>query len=1286
MDAPDGSPSLSTIEDVAKELKFLGDKSAAAIGSLIDCLPSGSPGEALREKIYEALVEWLASLPQGSDSHPSKSINAVVNLALDRSDTLAPAYLPHLGKQIIDALARPSAHPLLVSLLPRVLFWMSRHKKLPFEGRDETSAKIRDELVARACALDWSKADRSSQWAEAMRDVEMTGAQMERVATKLVQSIPNVPLSSLPPLVYQILLFSKRTSPKPLIPPHLVCRQLAIRRRKELEHYSRSEDDGDDDDDDGDASVVRKRDDVEDRMTQAEGTALLHMGFSLRADKDLSSDFLKNMRSIRVRDLDPFSLALLFIMGRSSRLSEEVNDFLRTLIVSAHKDDDLGKRAPWVSDQDSPETPTSSVDRLTSHLRSLVRLTSRGWDFAVIQSLCTFLLAAIDEAGPARGKDSAQVQRKVIETCTTVMSDVFEHHELIRPYLADETISRIKDGGNSALAFAQILGNLIKTIPDGFFEHIARLQDVLDHLPLIPRKAAHAVILSLSHLLPLRPTLRDHMVLSLRKCLASRDASARLTAVTGLLHLVELSEPRASQGVVGEIALQVEALSAARKAIDAQPEVRVALYSGLESICCRYPRLSGNVLDLIAPQLSKYVYDTKGDAGSALALSKCVMDEQSDQYITEPLPFLLRAVAQAFFFHLTSPPTLRGGHSSGSSKKMDGIRRQLQTLLHNLCKAELADFELDKMVEYSTATRTGTRNMMMAALLFGCYEVMIEYNFKMREHDHTFEDCSKLFKRLAELLEVVKERVSKSKDKDSTPRSKSNIGDTSYFSFGFLSAYVSFAVVGNDPDSAAGTAIRGSQLTHHILGALRKRLHSWESDYSESVGVSGIQEADNLVIVTAALWKDALYNVNQHVQTLENHERSEKKKEKKKPSSPSDTVDTLCDSLKILLNYHPDQLSAVADTLEWIPEEAVDSSAVRQCLNQLQQLLTLVMKVHPTGKEVAAIASLISTLCTSSTDASSATFVEGMCQTTATQDPTLAKTFASLLLTISQEAGTNEDVLKRLLQDLRSVIAIPTDEDDEASSVYYSLVSEATSGAIINAILGHVDETLALSDWATGQAVKIPKDCSDHETGGAFENQTCNILQTQGFVLSSLLHCVVPQGSREPILKTLKRLFVAVVNILRVKNAEKKPEADLPLIGLMEKMGNLSSDVYTFLVTLLVPSEPTGDDEDSGLKRKKAPGGKKKSDPEKLRTMRESKLVPALIFEIERLDKELLKLAKKSKQPGLAKYLKRSTARDFKLEKQKLVVRDDGEGSEDGEESDSADESKQQQSKRKRGT
>ncbi|KAJ3341353.1 hypothetical protein HDU93_004989 [Gonapodya sp. JEL0774] len=1277
---------FTSTDDIIGELGVFSDRTTEKIRSFME---NGSQGELAREKVYEIVVDWLvepfnfsgvrelenlkaqttccrlASGPFDPESAASKDVAALVNIFIDQIDSLAPAHLPHFGNRLIESLGRSSSHPLLISLIPRTVFWISRQKKLPFEGKEETSAKIRDNLISQACSLDWARTDRAPQWAEAMRDVELTGPQLEKVAKKLLEWACFIrpyffslnayvnPIDT--PTVQSSLNSLEQTSPRPLIPPHLVCRQLRTRRERELSLYDNA-----DERDDG----ISERQSTEERIAQAEGTALLHVGFALRADKDLATDFLKHMRVSRARDLDPFALALLFVMARSSRFAEEVNDCLRSAIITTYRDEEHAKRASWtristVINESAPTPP------LTAHLLALVRLTARGWDFSALQSLASFLLVTLDDAGAqsVRSKDPG-IKKRVTETVTTVLEEVFDHHELIRPHLLDEIVARIKDGGVSASLFAELLGRLIERAPDAFLEHIGRLQEILSHLPVIPPVASVVAISSLRRILNLRPGFRDQLVLSLRKCLGARDVSARLTAVSGLLYLVELVETKVASRYPTEVAFQVEAIGAVRKAMDSQPEVRVALYRELEGLVVRNPRLAPLVIEALWNQLSKYIHDTHGDAGAAIAIVECVADEQDEAHIIEPIPYLLRTVTQSMVVSAANSSKVDAG--SGFVKLVDAAQHQLQSLLHNLGKAELADFELDKMVDFNIATRNGVRNLMMASLLLGCYEVMIEYNFSMRNNNHSFEDCTKLFKRHSELVDIIKDRLAKAKDKESNqPRSKIAIGEVSYFSFGFLSRYISFAM--SRKDSVAASAVRTTPLTRHVLSSTRKRLHSLSSDgKTDEMAEAGLGQA--IVELVSALEKDIwseLAQQTEHAENKENTDHMKDTKEKGKKVPSVENIDLFCESIRVIVADHPDSFENLLSTLGWRSgkpwsfDEGIDESLI-----QLTKILSSLLTLPSPTKEALRL-------------------VEKLCREHSLEDAVFAKNIVTLLLSTARAVDHGVDVVNQLLKDLHLFVGDSEEDEHQDSSVQFAIVNETTSSGVMNAILADIDDSVAEAEWVSTH-LKSSKDGPQHQEAIMdMEARACNRLQNQAITLSSLLRCHLPKATREPILKTLKHLFVAVVGVLRAvsfifyslmfvsclssspsgvfdqkKNTEKSPEAEPEHISLIEQMGNLSSDVYNVLVTLL---SPNGEEDAGGQKRKKSSGRRnKKSDPEKLQTMRESKLVPGLIFEIERFDKETLKLGKKSKV-RVNFTVNENTARDFKLERQKLVTITDDE-------------------------
>jgi hypothetical protein len=159
----------------------------------------------------------------------------------------------------------------------------------------------------------------------ALQDVSFTDKHLLDVVRKLIGGMEKVDQQELPPLVYQLLLFSKHGAKRAILEGivHFLAHQ-----RTEGEDQT---------------STLQLR--------TVQSTIILHMSMGLKSDQVLAAELLKIMKTTSLQNplaLKPLNMALLLSTVRVQRLGDQVIDLLRSLIVGSFKDAERLQNAPWI--------------------------------------------------------------------------------------------------------------------------------------------------------------------------------------------------------------------------------------------------------------------------------------------------------------------------------------------------------------------------------------------------------------------------------------------------------------------------------------------------------------------------------------------------------------------------------------------------------------------------------------------------------------------------------------------------------------------------------------------------------------------------------------------------------------------------------------------------------------------------------------------------------------------------------------------------------------------------
>ncbi|KAJ2765798.1 hypothetical protein IWQ57_004634, partial [Coemansia nantahalensis] len=188
----------------------------------------------------------------------------------------------------------------------------------------------------------------------------------------------------------------------------------------------------------------------------------------------------------------------------------------------------------------------------------------------------------------------------------------------------------------------------------------------------------------------------------------------------------------------------------------------------------------------------------------------------------------------------------------------------------------------------------------------------------------------------------------------------------------------------------------------------------------------------------------------------------------------------------------------------------------------------------------------------------------------------------------------------------------------------------------------------------------------DLATSIGVERRICIRLAALARILMQLLGAQLPAASAasDQVVRALQELHRSFGLLTRAKLAL----PDLPVTeAYIDALSLICSDLNAYAYTVIIERySSVGDDlpppsaaaaaamAKPDAKGKAPLGGKKgkgaaASKPAKAKVMRNSALVSSLVYQMELTEKHVIRLAAKLKTP-LAHYLKRSTARDFRIE------------------------------------
>ncbi|EDO31110.1 predicted protein, partial [Nematostella vectensis] len=195
-----------------------------------------------------------------------------------------------------------------------------------------------------------------------------------------------------------------------------------------------------------------------------------------------------------------------------------------------------------------------------------------------------------------------------------------------------------------------LLSSAVASAPHVLLESLPKVKEALDYLSFLPPSTAVGLLKALQPLMKISLSLRDTLILVLRKAMFSRQLDARKIAVSGFLLILkhfkvmgggisassQLSQTFSqSSQVQADVHIQGGAGNL-RRCFTQQADVRVVLYEGLYDVMRRNPQLRQPILDALFVQFQKY-YEPADDVTPPVKLDTCLSAAGDQVFLAEPL-------------------------------------------------------------------------------------------------------------------------------------------------------------------------------------------------------------------------------------------------------------------------------------------------------------------------------------------------------------------------------------------------------------------------------------------------------------------------------------------------------------------------------------------------------------------------------------------------------------------------------------------------------------------------
>ncbi|KAB1257455.1 Fanconi anemia group I protein, partial [Camelus dromedarius] len=1157
-------------DDLANLVQNQAVKGRAA-GALLRAIFKGFPcseeaGALRRLKIYSCCIQLLES----GDLHKEVASEIIGLLMLEVHSFPGPLLI-ELASEFVGAIKEGNlTNGKSLELLPIILTALATKKETLAYGKGELSGEeCKKQLINTICSGRWNH-QHVIQLTSMFKDVPLTAEELEFVVEKVLRMFSKLNLQEIPPLVYQLLVLSSKGSRKRVL-------EGIIAFFNKLDKQHNEEQSGDE--------LLDLVTAPSGELRHVEGTVILHIVFAIKLDYELGRELLKHLK---------------------------VFDLLKSSVIKSFKDLQLLQGSKFLQNLVPQRYCVSNM------ILEVVKNSVHSWDH-VTQGLVVLGFILMDSYGPKKILDGKTIEtssglsrmpnQHACKLGANILLETFKIHEMIRQEILEQVLNRVVTRASSPIShFLDLLSDIIMCAPLVLQSCSSKVIEAFDYLSFLPLRTVQGLLKAVQPLLKVSMSMRDSLILVLRKAMFASQLDARKSAVAGFLLLLKnfkvlgsLSSSQCSQSIgVSQICVDVhsrynsvanetfclEIMDSLKRCLGQQADVRLMLYEGFYDVLRRNSQLANSVMQTLLSQLKQF-YESEPDVLPPLKLEACVLTQGDHISLQEPLDYLLSCIQHCLAWYKSRVMPLRQDEEE-EEKEEDGFYQDLDDMLESITnrmiKSELEDFELDKSADFSQSTSIGIKNNICAILVMGVCEVLIEYNFSISNFSkNKFEEVLSLFMCYKKLSDILNEKAGKSKTK------MANKTNDNFLSMKFVSDLLTalFRDSSQSHEESLSVLRSSSEFMRYAVNvALQKVQQLMETGHvSGPDGQNPEKVFQNLCDITRLFWPPKILAM-------------------KRQKSPS------------LFQGRQSSFPFLDATDK--EEEEVEASVTERAAFQIRQFQRSMLNLLSSqeedfnSKEALLLITVLSNL-SKLLEPSSPQFVQMLswtskiCKENSWEDASLCKGLMNLLFSLHVLYKSPVILLRDLSQDIHGHLG-DIDQDVEVEKTnHFAVVNLKTAAPTVSLlVLSQAEKVLEEVDWLItrlkGQVSQeiIPEETSSQATLPNHPIEKAIIIQL-GTLLTffhELVQTALPSGSCvDTLLKDLCKMYTILTALVRYA-----------------------------------------------------------------RVLRETKPIPNLIFAIEQYEKFLIHLSKRSKV-NLMQHIKLSTSRDFKIKGNILdvVLREDEE-------------------------
>jgi hypothetical protein len=1153
-------------------------------------------------------IKWLERSNSSIKSSTEKIITEAINFLITELDSFTDIILIKLCNHIIEAIKKKKdICPQLFDIIPPILQIISADKVIK---NDTDNSSYKNEFISSLLELEWDK-NISIHIISMFKDISLNKNQIELVSENIINRFDILDISELPSAIYQLLLITKKGNKNSII--------IGI-----INYFCKLEEAN------ADNSEKYKN------IKQIEGTVILQICLGMNLDHSLGLQFIKYMKETKTSKLTKFNISLLLSMAKIHRYEDMIFDYLKSTIFKCFKDNLKIEKSVWLNEY----YPFKILD-ISELMLSIVKDSTIGNE-QIIQSMVKLGFILVDTMTLMNAPFSKQVDKipskneeKNPYNCTCdlgihILYKLFKLHDIVRMSILDEIMSRILSKSSSIFKILELFEKIIKKCSNATIPYHNKILECIDYISPLSSSMAEMLFNAIIPIVNNNMNFKNTVLLNLRKRLYNKENNSRQNALIGFIVLLKSQcdmiknlESEDIQSAKNSKMLIYEILGNIRRCFKQQPEIRLKLYEYLLTMIDEYENIVPSIFEIVYNQFKNYLGESDGNL--VLKLSSCT--EGSDEpYIIEPLSYLLSVLTKSMSV------MVRTENLNVYSKLFEKSRELISHLITSITELEVDAFGINTT---SDSSDTGLVNLndLYIFLLLGCQEALMEYVYRVGGYSvESAQSIMSINKRHNDLLKMIKDKRKKS----------GNNLDSSIFSLMFLSDIVDFIFSNDESNFQRAMDIYKSNpdFIQYLINVINSRLNNQFNEVMPHY----VEDVRQYAIIGRSLLYTFFENQDFSKPIIDLTNKITR-------SQFSYILDCLIIMVKIIVKNYPEKLN---EFMILITGNQNDSNLIYDITLQFKGMVDLLIsnEISMNSQAISILDCIGKFFDLSLYDSNQKNVIKDwlleVCINSNVEDSSLAKSLITQLFKFSDNDYENELFFKVAKISLFIIEPILDGDDDESFSFDMKIINKKTYTSIVMTLFGNLNEILDEVDWCIEQIKiwisrkKAEEKESLKEQMKTFEKQLYKKMKYVILTLNVIEQAKLKGSLVENCLKLLSKTYKVLSSFLKLKLRDYKL-IDPEYVEMMNSVSSsLTQDLYEFI--FYRQKEDVNEANESSKKNKK--GGNYK---QKTRIVRESKLVPNLIYLVEIYERYLIQVTKKTGVNFLS-VVKRSISRDFRIQ------------------------------------